>query len=125
MNLLQVVRIFLEISAILLSTCWCGSPSGQFEVHIVTWGLMNPAVNLGAVPFIRPALDTAVAKMQRQFNTTINISLTYVYDDRHRTCQDVADNIDNSMAKWWYRQSGNADVFAFIGPGISKQLLMY
>jgi hypothetical protein len=89
------------------------------NVEIATWGLTKPVANaLATLPFVGPVLESTVAEMRQKYAGRMNLTLSYVVDKQLQNCQELADNIDYLMTKWYYgSRLSTTNVSVFIGSG--------
>jgi hypothetical protein len=59
--------------------------------------------SLGSIIHLKPAYTTGLALLREKY-PTFQISNRFLIDPNHNNCYDVADNVQNMLAKWYYTE---------------------
>ena len=72
-------------------------------IRIVTVGSMFRK-NLGSLPYHKPAIDLAAEDVNRDYNSTLRLELSYVRGDPSTDCFGLSDDTAWMAAQWYYKQ---------------------
>ncbi|OQV24194.1 hypothetical protein BV898_02141 [Hypsibius exemplaris] len=89
----------------------------SFSVEIVTVGNMYPNAP-GAIPFVGPAFETAVADLRQKYGAIFEVKHTYLVDRKYANAVELAFGIEVMTASWYYdreRTPANLTVLIFGG----------
>ena len=58
---------------------------------------------LSSLVYSRPPIEKAIEDANAQFNGTLKVSVRFISDDRNLNCSGFKSEVDNLVAKWYYR----------------------
>jgi hypothetical protein len=84
-------------------------------MHIVSPGLLGE-ITPSTITLAGPAFDVGIEKL-RGVLSNFNISHTFLYDESIRDCIAFQDEVQNILARWYYREGRENNVVMIIIPG--------
>jgi hypothetical protein len=94
--------------------------SHAFDIEIISIIPYNLSLGV-ALPWTGAALEVAAESVRSQYSTTLNLSVTLLYRNKDRTCEDTNANAMLLLTDYYYTQAFNRCV-AVIASGQSLQL---
>ena len=93
MHLLFSLLIFTSI----------GAGNRCLDVNIAVPGTFEFGDSTSSLSFIGPAVDTGIAALRANY-PQFNWTATYVWDQNIHGCPALFDNVQNMLARWYYRE---------------------
>ncbi|OQV12602.1 hypothetical protein BV898_13164 [Hypsibius exemplaris] len=85
-------------------------------INIATPGTLSVSSASG-LPFIAPAIESAIQELQREYAGVFNWTWELIYDKSTRDYYDYLYSADGLVAKWYYKQRSPADLTVFLYAG--------
>lgn len=88
-------------------------------ISIATPGDISPT-STASLPFIAPAMDTAIDELRVKHAGTFEWQHTYIYDKNITYWAELPYNVADMVSKWYYQRRTDADLTAFIFTGTTQ-----
>ena len=105
----------------LILTHLCGPVHGTVQVEVLSTIPNNLPIGV-ALPFARAAVDAAVDDVNAQYAGHLNVSVTFLYNDADRICDDTDANAPILLAEHYYRSSAAGRCTAVLVAGETHKM---